>query len=103
VSTTARTCSATPGATTSSSSRRSSALRRTQPPVAAIVDLLASLFAGRSLLVAIQIHETAVAPSIDELRSRSDWSSLTIYDIDPAGRNHGLLVGCLGWTPAVDH
>jgi hypothetical protein len=28
-----------------------------------------------------------------------DWSMLKIYDLNIAGRNHGILIGTKGWTP----
>jgi hypothetical protein len=28
-----------------------------------------------------------------------DWSSRTTYGIDAPGRNHGLLLGTIGWIP----
>jgi hypothetical protein len=60
-------------------------LRRTQPPVTEILDRLSGL-------VAIQVHETATADSLAELRARGAWSELKLYDLDPPGRNHGVLL-----------
>jgi hypothetical protein len=68
-------------------------LRRTRPPVTAIVDLLARTFAGRELVVAIQVHETATAGSLAAVRARFAWSRLAISDLDEPGRNHGVLIG----------
>jgi hypothetical protein len=74
-------------------------LRRTSPPVSTIVDLIARTFAGHRVLLATQVHETVVASSVTEATARCDWSSLATYDIDAPGRNHGLLLATLGWTP----
>jgi hypothetical protein len=74
-------------------------LRRTSPPVSTVIDLIARTFGGHRVLVAAQVHETVVASSITAATSRCEWSSLTTYDIDPPGRNHGLLLATLGWTP----
>jgi predicted RNA methylase len=76
-------------------------LRRTQPPITNVVDVVARTFAGRRALVAIQVHETAGADSLAEVRSRFGWSRLTMYDLDPPGRNHGLVLGALGWQPGA--
>jgi hypothetical protein len=74
-------------------------LRRTSPPVSAIIDLIARTFAGHRVLLATQVHETVVASSVADATARCDWSSLATYDIDAPGRNHGLLLATLGWTP----
>jgi hypothetical protein len=60
-------------------------LRRTQPPVNQILDRLAGL-------VAIQVHETVTEDSLAEVRARAAWSEQHIYDLDPPGRNHGVLL-----------
>lgn len=77
-------------------------LRRTQPPVPAIVDLVASTFPGHRVLLATQVYEAVVADSLTAVTARCDWSELRTYDIDAPGRNHGLLLGGLGWTPDKD-
>ena len=68
-------------------------LRRTTPPVVEIVDLVARTFASRRLVFAAQIHESAVPETIDEVRSRADWSTVEVYDINAPGQNHGVIVG----------
>jgi hypothetical protein len=73
-------------------------LRRTEPPVTGVVDLIASTFPRHKVLLAVQVHECVVPDSLTDLTSRCDWSQLKTYDIDPAGKNHGLLLGALGWT-----
>jgi hypothetical protein len=39
------------------------------------------------------------AGSLAELHAKLDWSMLKIYDLNVAGRNHGILLGTKGWTP----
>lgn len=73
-------------------------LHRTEPPVAGIVDLIASTFPGHKVLLAVQVYETVVPDSLADLTARCDWSLLRTYDLDAPGRNHGLLLGTLGWT-----
>lgn len=74
-------------------------LRRTEPPVAGIVDLIAGTFPRHNVLLAVQVYENVVPDSLADLTSRCDWSLLKTYDIDAPGKNHGLLLGTLGWTP----
>jgi hypothetical protein len=73
-------------------------LRRTEPPVAGILDLIASTFPRHEVLLAVQVYETVEPDSLADLTSRCDWSLLKTYDIDAPGRNHGLLLATLGWT-----
>jgi hypothetical protein len=73
-------------------------LRRTTPPVGEIVDSLARRFSNR-LLFSIQVYERIDPASLAELTARFDWSALRIYDFNPQGRNHGLLLATRGWRP----
>jgi hypothetical protein len=34
-----------------------------------------------------------------ELRSRFDWSTLRIFDLNTPGQNYGILLGTNGWAP----
>jgi hypothetical protein len=74
-------------------------LRRTTPPVAEVVDRVAAAFDRRRLLLAVQLYERVEPGSLDEVVDRCDWSSRELYAIDPPGRNHGLLLGTLRWSP----
>jgi hypothetical protein len=74
-------------------------LRQTRPPVSTVVDLVKRTFGSNRVLLATQVHERLVADSLADATSRCDWSALRKYDIDAPGRNHGLLLGTLGWRP----
>jgi hypothetical protein len=74
-------------------------LRCTTPPITEIVDFLLHRFSGNRLLCAIQIYEIVAPVSMAELRSRFDWSTLRIYDLNMLGQNHGILLGAKGWAP----
>jgi hypothetical protein len=74
-------------------------LRRTIPPVIEIVDCLLHRFSENRLICAIQVYEIVIPASVAELRSRFDWSTLSIYGFNSPGQNHGLLLGTKGWTP----
>ena len=73
-------------------------LRRTTPPVREIVNSLAQHFPNR-LLFSIQAYERLDAASLAELTALFDWSALRIYDFNPEGQNHGLLLATRGWRP----
>jgi hypothetical protein len=77
-------------------------LRRTNPPVAGIVDLIATTFPRHRLLIGIQVHETVDLDTVADVTSRFDWSALKMYEIDPPGRNHGLLLGTRAWTVGAE-
>ena len=74
-------------------------LRRTTPPVAEVVDLVATTFDGRRLLVAVQLYEQVDPESLADIVDRLDWSTRRGYSIVSPGRNSGLLIGTLRWTP----
>jgi hypothetical protein len=73
-------------------------LRRTTPPVTDVVDLIGDRFPNR-LLFSIQVHEKLEPTSLGELTARFEWSELRIFDFDPPGQNHGLVLGTRGWRP----
>jgi hypothetical protein len=75
-------------------------LRRTTPPVPDIVDLVSMLFPRNKVLFAVELYETFDQDSVAEVTKRFDWSKLRIYDINAAGRNHGVLLGSRGWMPS---
>jgi len=74
-------------------------LRRTMPPITEIVDFLLQRFSQNHLLCAIQVYELILSASVAELRTRFDWSTLRIYDLNMPGQNHGILLGTKGWAP----
>lgn len=74
-------------------------LRRTMPPITEIVDFLFHKFSRDRLLCAIQVHETVLPASMAELRTRFEWSTLRVYELNVRGQNHGLLLGSKGWAP----
>jgi len=74
-------------------------LRRTTPPITEIVDVLLHRLGQNRILCAIQVYEKIDPDSLAELRPRFDWSALRIYGLNPAGQNHGILLGASGWVP----
>jgi len=76
-------------------------LRRTEPPVAGIVDFMLDRFAANQLLCAIQLFENTDQASIEALTARFEWSAVHMYDVNPPGQNHGVLLGTSGWVPST--
>jgi hypothetical protein len=74
-------------------------LRRTTPPVTEVVGRVAATIDERRLLLAVQLYERVEPGSLAVVIDRCDWSSRETYTIDPPGRNHGLLLGTLRWSP----
>jgi len=74
-------------------------LRRTQPPAAEVVDVTTASLGHGKLLFAIHVYETVEPGSLAELTARFPWSAMNVYDINPPGRNPGLLLATWGWRP----
>jgi hypothetical protein len=74
-------------------------LRRTEPPITEIMARVGQTYPDRQVLFAIQVYEKVNAGSLADLRAKLDWSMLKIYDLNVAGRNHGILLGTKGWAP----
>jgi hypothetical protein len=74
-------------------------LRRTAPPVPDVIDLVAATFPRREIVLALQVYESVVPDSLTAVTRRCAWSERRTYDIDRPGRNHGLVLGTLGWAP----
>jgi hypothetical protein len=74
-------------------------LRRTTPPAAEVVGRIVATFDERRLLLGVQLYERIESGSLSDIIDRCDWSSQETYTIDQPGRNHGLLLGTLRWSP----
>jgi hypothetical protein len=74
-------------------------LSRTAPPISDIVEQVVRRFSKQKMLFAVQVYEKVSAPSLNQIRTRFEWSELCIYDINDEGRNHGILLGSKGWAP----
>lgn len=75
-------------------------LRRTEPPITVIIERIVDRWPDRRLLFATQVYEKIEPASLAELQGIFDWSQLNVYAFNEAGRNHGILLGSKGWTPA---
>jgi hypothetical protein len=74
-------------------------LRRTTPPVAEVMSQVAVTFDRSRIILAVQLYEQVEPASLTDVVDGCDWSRREIYAIDPPGRNHGLLLGTLRWSP----
>src|SRR6201987_2873713 len=75
------------------------ALNRTTPPISEVIEQVVRRFSEHKILFAIQVYEKVSAPSLNQIRTRLDWTELHIYDINERGRNTGVLLGSQGWKP----
>ena len=73
-------------------------LRRTQPPVPEVIDITTDVLGNNKLLFAVQVSETVEPDSLAEVTAQFPWSAMTVYDINAAGQNHGLLLATWGWA-----
>ena len=74
-------------------------LRRTTPPIAEIVDFLLHRFSQSRLLCAIQICAIVDPVSMAEVRTRFEWSTTRVYELNAPGQKPGIFLGTKGWTP----
>ena len=75
-------------------------LRRTQPPVAEVIDVTTGVLGNHRLLFAVQLFENVEPGPLAGVTARFPWSATKVYDINPPGRNAGLLLATWGWTAA---
>jgi hypothetical protein len=74
-------------------------LRRTTPPVIQVIDQIMRQLQKHKIIFATQVYEKVDPTSLGQIQRRLEWSELRIYDINEAGRNHGILLGTNGWAP----
>ena len=74
-------------------------LRRTTPPISEVIEQIACQFPKHNILLATQVYEKVVIPSLTEVQTQLDWTELRIYDINGKGRNHGILLATKRWAP----
>jgi hypothetical protein len=72
-------------------------LSRTKPPVGDIVDDFERVYPDNPILYVTEVHEHLVPEPLAELRTKFEWSELSLYGIaGPTGR-HGVLLGTKRW------
>ena len=74
-------------------------LRRTTPPIIDIFGFIRTTYPIQRVLLVAQVYEKLNPTSLLEVQGLLDWSDLRIYDLNDAGKNHGILLGTNGWKP----
>lgn len=74
-------------------------LGRTTPPVTQVIEQIERLLQKQKILFAMQVYEKLNTTSLARIQTRLEWTELRIYDINEAGRNHGILLGTKSWAP----
>ena len=74
-------------------------LRLTTPPITDIIGYIGRKYPRHKILFVTQVYEKVNPASLVELQTMLDWSELRIYDLNVAGRNHGILLGTRAWKP----
>jgi hypothetical protein len=75
-------------------------LRCTTPPITDIIRFIRTTYPCRTVLLATQVHEKLIPSSLHDVQALLDWWDLRIYDLNEAGKNHGVLLGTSGWKPS---
>jgi hypothetical protein len=76
-----------------------SILRRTTPPVTNIIGYIMRTYPSQRVLLTTQVYEKLNPTSLRDVQRLFDWSELRVYDLNGAGKNHGILLGTNGWKP----
>jgi hypothetical protein len=74
-------------------------LRRTPPPVTDIIGDITRTYPSQRVLLTTQVYEKLNPTSLRDVQALLDWSELRVYDLNDAGKNHGILLGTSGWKP----
>src|SRR5262249_28667571 len=71
------------------------------PPITDIFGFIKATYPSRRVLLTTQVYEKLNPTSLCDVQALLDWSDLRIYDLDGAGKNHGILLGTSGWKPKL--
>jgi hypothetical protein len=74
-------------------------LRRTTPPITDIFGFIKATYPSQRVLLTTQVYEKLNPISLRDVQALLDWSDLRVYDLNDAGKNHGILLGTSGWNP----
>jgi hypothetical protein len=74
-------------------------LRHTTPPINDILGFIKTTYPSQRVLLTIQVYEKLNPTSLRDVQALLDWSDLRVYDLNDAGKNHGILLGTSGWKP----
>ena len=74
-------------------------LRATSPAITDIIQFLDRTFPTHRLLLGVQVFENVNVTSLTDVQSMLECSRMRVYDLNVAGKNHGLLLGTKRWGP----
>jgi hypothetical protein len=74
-------------------------LRCTTPPVTDIIGYITRTYPSQRVLLTTQVYEKLNPTSLRDVQALLGWSELRVYDLNDAGKNHGILLGTTGWKP----
>jgi hypothetical protein len=74
-------------------------LRCTTPPVTDIIGCITRTYPSQRVLLTTQVYEKLNPTSLRDVQALLGWSELRVYDLNDAGKNHGILLGTTGWKP----
>jgi hypothetical protein len=75
-------------------------LRCTTTPITDIIGSIRITYPRQEVVLATQVYEKLNPTSLHDVQALLDWSDLSIYDLNEAGKNHGILLGTIGWKPS---
>jgi len=70
-----------------------------QSTVTDIIGYITRTYPSQRVLLTAQVYEKLNPTSLRDVQTLLDWSELRVYDLNDAGKNHGILLGTNGWKP----
>jgi hypothetical protein len=74
-------------------------LRHTTRPITDILGFIKTTYPSQRVVLTTQVYEKLNLTSLHDVQALLDWSDLRVYDLNDAGKNHGILLGTSGWKP----
>src|SRR5271165_6560603 len=68
-----------------------------QSTVTDIIGYITRTYPSQRVLLTAQVYEKLNPTSLRDVQTLLDWSELRVYDLNDAGKNHGILLGTNGW------
>lgn len=72
-------------------------LDRTKPPILEIIRDFEQVYGAQPVLYVTEVHEVNEPKALSAVQAAFDWSTLTIYDVNVPGLQHGILLGTRRW------
>jgi hypothetical protein len=62
------------------------------PPFSDIIGYITRTYPSQRVLLITQVYEKLNPTSLRDVQALLDWSELRVYDLNDAGKNHGILL-----------